>query len=409
MSDAELIIGVKISGGLRRIQRVNEMKTHICLAVLLLTLLAGCASGGEVPAAPTPPPAETAPVVTAPMETAPIETAPAETPAVLPLAITAAPVEGSGQVFLYGEWHGDPVLYATELELWKGYYGQGLRHLFIEYPYYTAEYLNLWMQAEDDVILDELYRDWAGSAAQNGDNKAFLQAIKEQCPETVFHGTDVGHQYRTTGARYMSYLRENGLEDSAAYRLAEEVCGQGARYYSGQDDTYRENTMAENFIRAFDLLEGESVMGIYGGAHTDIDAMNYGTGEVPALAGQLYQRYGDANQTVDLTQVPRRVDILTVNGKEYRASYFGEQDISHFSDDFVSRSFWRLEGAYADFKDCPKTGDVLPYHNYPAGVEAEQVYVIDYTQTDGTVTRSYYRSDGNEWNGLPATEEFTLP
>ena len=385
------------------------MKTRICIAGLLLTLLAGCASGGEVPAAPTPPPAETAPAVTAPMETAPIETAPAETPAVLPLAVTAAPVEESGQVFLYGERHGDPVLYATELELWKGYYGQGLRHLFIEYPYYTAEYLNLWMQAEDDAILNEIYRDWAGSAAQNGDNRAFFQAIKEQCPETVFHGTDVGHQYLTTGMQYLAYLRENGQEDSEAYRLAEEVRTQGVRYYAKDDNEYRENTMAENFIRAFEALEGESVMGIYGSAHTDIDAMNYGSGTVPTMAGQLHERYGDSIQTVDLTQVPRRVDTLTVNGKEYQAPYFGEQDISDFSDTYVSRAFWRLEGAYEDFRECPKTGDVLPYNNYPADVEAEQVYVIDYTRADGGVVRTYYRSDGMEWNNMPVTEEFILP
>lgn len=380
------------------------MKIRLYAAALLLALLAGCAPGGEGPASPAPLPVETAPA-----ETAAVETAPTPEPAVVPLDVTALPLEGSGQIVLYGERHGDPVLYATELELWKGYYAQGLRHLFVEFPYYTAEYLNLWMKAEDDAILNEVYRDWRGTAAQNEADRAFFQAIKEQCPETVFHGTDVGHQYQTTGARYLEYLRETGQEDSAAYRLASEVWTQGARYYAKEDNEYRENAMAENFILAFEALEGESVMGIYGAAHTDTGAMNYGSGTVPSMAGQLYQRYGDALQTVDLTKFPQRVDVLTVSGKAYQAPYFGAHDISHFSDQYTSRAFWRLEGAYEDFKDCPKTGDVLPFNNYPADVEAGQVFVIDYTRPDGTVVRMYYRSDGNTWNGLPATEEFILP
>lgn len=378
------------------------MKARLYVAALLLALLAGCAPSGEAPAAPTPLPL---------LETATAAPAPTGTPepAVFPLEVSPVALAGSGQIVLYGERHGDPVLYATELELWKEYYAQGLRHLFLEYPCYTADYLNLWLKAEDDAILDEVYRDWLGTAAQNESNRAFFQAIKEQCPETVFHGTDVGHQYQTTGARYMAYLRKNGQEDSAAYRQAEAVCGQGLRYYAKEDNEYRENAMAENFIRAFDALEGESVMGIYGAAHTDVNTMNYGSGTVLTMAGQLYQRYGDALQAVDLTKVPQRVDVLTVNGKEYQAPYFGEQDISYFSKAYTSRAFWRLEGAYEDFKACPKTGDMLPYNNYPADVEEGQVYVLDYTLTSGTVVRKYYRSDGNAWNGLPATEEFTLP
>ena len=36
---------------------------------------------------------------------------------------------------------------------------------------------------------------------------------------------------------------------------------------------------------------------------------------------------------------------LTVAGKEYQASYFGEEDISGWAGDYQSRAFWRLEGA----------------------------------------------------------------
>jgi hypothetical protein len=40
-------------------------------------------------------------------------------------------------------------------------------------------------------------------------------------------------------------------------------------------------------------------------------------------------------------------------------------------------------------------------------IEIEQVFVIDYTLTDGSLVRTYYRSDGNVWDGMPSTEEFT--
>ena len=58
-------------------------------------------------------------------------------------------------------------------------------------------------------------------------NKAFYQSIKALCPETVFHGTDVGHQSETTGARYLEYLREQDLEDSEPYRLTLRCIEQG--------------------------------------------------------------------------------------------------------------------------------------------------------------------------------------
>jgi len=75
---------------------------------------------------------------------------------------------------------------------------------------------------------------------------------------------------------------------------------------------------------------------------------------------------------------------------------------------YVFREFWRLENSYEDFKDNNKTGDVLPYDNYPMMIEEGQVFVIDYTKTDGPVSRMYYRSDGYVWNGLESTEEFVI-
>ena len=321
--------------------------------------------------------------------------------------------ETDGQIYLYGEQHGEQAIYEKEFELWDEYYRKdGLRHLFVELPYYTAEFLNLWMEAEDDMILEEVYADWEGSSAHNPYYKEFYQKIKQNCPETVFHGTDVGHQYDTTGQRYLDYLKENQLEESGQYQLASECIGQGEYFYENSDNIYRENKMAENFARAYDAIGGESIMGIYGNAHVGIDAMEYSARAVPCMANQLYASYGDRIHSEDLTWIlkdidPIRVDTVTVEGKTYQASYFGKEDLTGFKD-FTYREFWRLEGAYEDFKDHPKTGEVLPYNNYPMLIETGQVFILDIGKTDGSVMRSYYRSDGNRWNGDLTTEGFPV-
>ena len=189
---------------------------------------------------------------------------------------------------------------------------------------------------------------WEGTYASGAETLDFYRTVKEQCPETVFHGTDVGHQYDSTGARYRDYLEERGLTDTEDYRLTLEAIEQGEAFAEQGSDAYRENRMAENFIREFETLGGESVMGIYGAAHTDPDAVADSAGTVPAMAAQLKERYGDAVHTEDITWMgqsaePQGTDTLTVAGKEYRASYFGEEDISDLSEDYQSRAFWRLE------------------------------------------------------------------
>lgn len=318
----------------------------------------------------------------------------------------------AGQIYLYGESHAVEPIMERELELWKEHYDQGVRHLFLELPCYTTEYLNLWMGEEDDAILEQLHEDWSGTFMGEPEVLEFYRAIKEDCPETIFHGTDVGHQYDTTGQRYLNDLRAQGREESEEFQLALEVREQGKEYYRTQDDIYREDAMAENFIRAFDALEGESVMGIYGAAHTGLEGVVEPGSAHPCMAAQLADRYGDALHTEDLSwmaDLPQRVDTITVAGKAYEASYFGQEDISGWSDTVISRACWRLEGAYEDFKDCPEAGDVLPYDNYPMQIQAGEVFVIDYTRKDGTVERVYYRSDpGIQWQGKPATEAFTV-
>lgn len=325
-----------------------------------------------------------------------------------------APYSGSGEIYLYGEQHGVLKILDEEFERWQENYNtQGMRHLFVELPYYTGEFLNLWMQADDDAILDAVYDDWDGTDAHSPDVKAFYQKIKRACPETVFHGTDVGHQRQTTGERFLETLAESGQKDSEQYLLTQEAIRQGETYYRKDDSVYRENTMTENFIREFERLDGESIMGIYGSAHTGIDAMEYSTGSVPCMANQLAVRYGASLHSEDISWLakdidPLKVETVTVAGKAYQAAYFGEEDLTGLLKGYQSREFWRLENAYDDFEDQPKTGDVLPYDNFPMLVEVGQVFLIDYTKTDGTVTRLYYRSDGDEWEGRPSTVGFSV-
>ena len=104
-----------------------------------------------------------------------------------------------------------------------------------------------------------------------------------------------------------------------------------------------------------------------------------------------------------------RKDIITINGKEYEASFFGESDMSSWSDEYIKRKYWRLENAYDDFKDKPKPEHVLPYNNYPPiNIEIGQIFVIDYYKKEGNVVRRYYISDGTVWNDMPCTHEFIL-
>ncbi len=315
-----------------------------------------------------------------------------------------------GQVYLYGESHSVEKILDRELELWKGYYEEkGMRHLFIEMPYYTGELLNLWMKSDNDEILDRIYQDWTGTLSQTPEVLNYFKTFKAKFPETIFHGTDVGHQYDTTGKRYLKYLEDNSLSETASYGLTLEAIEQGKKYYDGDDDKYRENTMTKNFIRELEKLEGTDIMGIYGAAHTGLDAMDF-TNSVPCMANQLANVYGELIHSEDLSELAKdieaiRVDHITVGDTEYEALYFGKQDLTGFKD-YASREFWRLENAYEVFKDKPRNGDSLPYYNYPMLIEIGQVFVIDYTKTDGSVSRMYYRSAGNLFKGSPSTDGF---
>ena len=215
-------------------------------------------------------------------------------------------------------------------------------------------------------------------------------------------GRTSGHQYQSTGRRYLNDLTRQDLADSEEAQLARQNIEQGQRYYRTKDDVYRENTMVENFLREYALLNGESIMGIYGAAHTGLEALDW-SGQVPCMANQL-QTYGERLHSTDLsaqglTGEPIRAALFTIGGKEYQAGYFGERVLFRrfAKESTYSRQFYRLEEAYDDFKTAKLTGDILPANNYPMPLDEGQVFAICYTLADGTSRWQYYRCDGSEW------------
>lgn len=323
-------------------------------------------------------------------------------------------------IYLYGEQHSNADIYEIELTLWQEYYHEyGIRHLFVEYPYYTAQYLNLWMNSEADTILYEVYADWEGTQGYSEEALNFLKSIKETCPETVFHGTDVGHQYDSTGYRYRDYLAARGLADTEDYRKTTEAIEQGVTYYQYASnrqtgrEIYRENTMTANFIREFDALGNESVMGIYGSAHIGLDSLNH-SGECDSMGKQLYAVYGDQLTSQDLQQtlldskIPERIDTLEILGKRYTAEYFGKSDLSAVFPEYSHREFWHLIDASEVFTQYSFTGNFLPQSNYPMRITAGEVYIVRYTLADGSERTEYHVCDGSEYNGTIITYEVNI-
>lgn len=102
-------------------------------------------------------------------------------------------------------------------------------------------------------------------------------------------------------------------------------------------------------------------------------------------------------------------DKITINGKDYEASYFGEIDMSLWSYEFSKRKYWRLENAYDDLKNMPKLEQVLPYNNYPPiNIKTGQAFAIDYYKSNGQVERKFYLSDGSMWENMPCTREISV-
>lgn len=312
----------------------------------------------------------------------------------------------TGEIYLYGVTYEDKITFDREFEVWKDHYeNDNMRHLFNGFPYYSMEYLNEWMHSNDDEILDVLFKHLKDDDYNN--MTEFYKKIKSECPDTVFHG--IGVNYSERGEKYLKHLEDTYMAGLENYKLTQEANEQGKTFYNDgtYDWAYRENTMAENFTREFDKLNGESVMGIFGVDLANIDAIDSHTHSVQSMAGQLYAVYGDAVHSEDIRNTkPIRSDIITVGTKEYEALYFGKIDLG--GDTYISMEFWRLEDAYNDLRYSRKTDIKIDDSYYPMQIEEGQVFIIDWNKIDGTTERTYYLYDGFVWNGMKITKEFTV-
>ncbi len=318
-------------------------------------------------------------------------------------------INETGEIYLYGELHGKTVIIEKELELWKKYYHEeGMRHLFKELPYFTAELLNVWMSEDSDEILESLdFNKWG----VDQEVKNFYKEIKAKCPDTVFHGTDIGHGYLQDGIKFRHYLEDNNLVDTDMYILNEEAIEQGKYFIGTDDDMYRENKMVENFTREFNKLNNQSIMGIYGSAHTSFEPYERDSQTVETMAYQLNKIYVDRVQTVNLTSEilnalidePITIDQINVAGKTYQASYFGKMDIP-WSTYIEYVDYWRLDNAYDDLKNSELTGDITLFYYYPMIIEMNQIYMMVATLTDDTTMTMYSMSDGDTEDDLLITK-----
>lgn len=279
------------------------------------------------------------------------------------------------------------------MKLWQDCYAKGMRHLFIEFGEPTAQMMNRWMTAENDELWEAIYGNWEGTSSHRSFNKDFYEQIKITCPETVFHGFDVEHQYESNGALYLQTLEDEGQKDSDEYKLASAVIEQGKEFYGKGGNTvestlYRESAMAENFIAQYDTLEGLSVMAIAGAGHVD-EGEYQDTGnsaDMDIMVKRLQDYYGDSVNiacTVLDPNIPLRVDTLTINGKQYQAEYFGEEDVSEWLDGCKSREFWHVIDGYADFSQWEQINDGLPANNYPMDLNINDSYALLYHYDSG--------------------------
>ena len=136
-----------------------------------------------------------------------------------------------------------------------------------------------------------MFEDLAGTAFYTQEEVNFFKEIKRTCPQTIFHGTDISHQYESTGVWYLEYMKLKELQDTEDYHLVIENNEQAKEFYDKKSNSIRENYMVENFIREYDKLpQGTKIMGIYGSAHTGLTKKNIDR-KVDCMAKQLNKYY----------------------------------------------------------------------------------------------------------------------
>ena len=317
-------------------------------------------------------------------------------------------------IYLYGENHYHPGCMEKELSAWEKLYESGARHLFIEYSYAFGQMLNAWMQADDDEMLRWLWSDGEDDLESSPVEALllfdFFKAVKQHCPETVFHGTDIEHDYETSGAEYLAELEAAGKQDSEEYARTSLTCEQGRQaHMNGETDEgyrYRETCLTENFIYELERLEPQTVMGIYGFTHVEGSITEHQkslTGDAN-MAARLAERYGSRMVCMCLSlagnssRTAEPVGPLTINGKTYETFFVGEHDFSMWAVPYRFVSYWRLRDSWADFEGVPEAGTLNPL--LPAcdrklfGINS--VYCAECTAWDGNVERYYFRTGSGE-------------
>ena len=307
------------------------------------------------------------------------------------LAAALVPTRAERQVLLCGEAHDEAQCKEQELALWRACYAAGDRDLFLELGAATTELLNRWMTTGEESFWDLVYRNWEGTLSQTELTEDFYRQLRADCPETVFHGIDLEHQYRTTGRFCLALLEKEGRQGTDTYRKVLRSVEQGERFYQGwdgdlfsRDNAYRENVLAENFRSEYESLGRRRVMGIFGAAHTDPYGLDYYTASVPSMGAQLRERYGGDILCRDLRgeNLPEKT-TLSVAGTEFEAIYYGETPLRNMG---LIRScqVWRLVDAYETFSQWEASGDNRPGNTYPMSVRPGEAYAIHYHCWDGT-------------------------
>ena len=321
----------------------------------------------------------------------------------------------TGRIFLFGELHGNQNTMLRQIEIWgEFYHNYGMRHLFIETGYATAQFLNMWMQADDDVILHQLFDNWRGTAKHTQYQLDFYRTIKLDFPETIFHGTDVEHT-TLIGNMFLQQLRGEGLEGTPSYQTTRLNMAQFNRFRNASCHSVRAYYKPQNFIRAFDELVGQDVMAIHGGPHVTEGVDFLGLEGVASMATTLRERYGDRLQTFDMMFYPQaqvimtnKTGVLEINGTAFYATYYGRSFFRFTTQlgDIVARDFWRVHDAYDYFADRPDEDDVFPHSNFIMGVNLGDVFVVDAHLANGDVQRLYFRDRGGYWDERRTTQAF---
>ena len=331
--------------------------------------------------------------------------------------ITRPAVLGRGQIHLYGEHHGHEDMTNKQFELWHYYYrNHGMRHLFVEKPYFGAEFLNIWMQEDNDDILNMIYDEIEYLTGRDFTYaRELYKRIKAEMPETIFHGTDIGHHYQTVGQWFLQHLRDNGLAGGEQYALAMGNIAQRVLFDEmGQNHSHRADMMVQNFVREFDSLDGESIMSLfYGASHLELGYYRSELGGGVTMAQQLIEIYGDRVHTTDLPRLMglvRPQSVWVQLGQQmYGAENFGVEHIGRWNENYISREFERILNAWDDFAAHELTGIVLPHSNFPTEIRGEDVFRVVVTTRDGEEKISHFRTEeGVTWGGAPAMVEFLI-